>query len=112
MRVSARLNSLTRVTPERSITGSQLIDYNSEEDDMHRTRYSFLAVVMALVLAGAAAASADPFFFSTGAPDGRMAAASRPESNGKIEIESADDFILAAETHLDQVSFTGLIFTG
>ena len=79
---------------------------------MQRTRYLFPVVVMAMMLTGAAAASADPFFFSTGAPDGRMATASRPESRGKIEIESADDFVLAAETHLDQVNFTGLIFTG
>src|SRR5215813_12755192 len=79
---------------------------------MQRTRYSFPVLVMAVVLAGAAAASADPFFFSTGAPDGRMATASRPESHGKIEIESADDFILAAETQVDQASFTGLIFNG
>src|SRR5215470_17316143 len=79
---------------------------------MHKTRYSFSALVLAVVLTGAAAASADPFSFSTGAPDGRMATASRPESHDKIEIESADDFILTAETHLDQVSFTGLIFHG
>jgi len=79
---------------------------------MQGKRYVFAVLGIAVVLAGAAAASADSFFFSTGAPDGRMATASRPESQGKIEIESADDFILAAETHLDQVSFTGLIFTG
>ena len=63
------------------------------------------------VQAGATAASADPFF-STGEPDGRMATASRPESQGKIEIESADDFILASETRLDRASFTGLLFHG
>jgi len=73
----------------------------------------WLAVVaVALVLAGATAASADPFSFSTGEPDGRMAAASRPDSHGKIEIEAADDFIVASETQLDRVSFTGLLFNG
>src|SRR5215471_16801359 len=73
----------------------------------------WLAVVaVALVLAGATAASADPFSFSTGEPDGRMAAASRPDSHGKIEIEAADDFIVASETHLDRASFTGLLFNG
>ena len=41
-----------------------------------------------------------------------MATASRPESHGKIEIESADDFILGSETHLDRASFTGLLFHG
>ena len=32
-------------------------------------------------------AAAQPFFFSTGLPDGKMATASRPSSAGKIEIE-------------------------
>jgi hypothetical protein len=47
---------------------------------------AFAAVMMPLP------AAADPFFFSTGNPDGRMATATRPESAGKFEIESADDF--------------------
>ena len=34
------------------------------------------------------------YFFSTGDPDGRLASASRPESAGKFEIESGDDFVL------------------
>jgi len=79
---------------------------------MQRTLRVFAAIGMAVMLAGAADASADSFFFSTGAPDGRMATASRPESQGKIEIESADDFTLAADTNLTSVSFTGLIFNG
>jgi hypothetical protein len=79
---------------------------------MQRIRRLFAVLAMALVLAGATTASADPFSFSTGEPDGRMATASRPESHGKIEIEAADDFILESETHLDQASFTGLLFEG
>ena len=79
---------------------------------MKRIGHSLAVLAMALVLAGATAASADPFSFSTGEPDGRMATASRPESHGKIEIESADDFILESETHLDRASFTGLLFHG
>src|SRR5262249_4244339 len=76
---------------------------------MRRTGRSILVLAMAL-MAAATAASADPFFFSTGEPDGRMATASRPESHRKIEIESADDFILESETRLDRASFTGLLF--
>jgi hypothetical protein len=53
--------------------------------------------------------SAATFTFSTGAPDGRMATASRPASAGAPEIESADDFILANETNLTQATFTGLV---
>jgi hypothetical protein len=79
---------------------------------MRRITDSLAVVTLALVLGGVTAASAEPFFFSTGAPDGRMAAASRSESHRKIEIEAADDFILEAETHLDRASFTGLLFQG
>jgi hypothetical protein len=79
---------------------------------MQRLGHSLAALAIALVLAGATAAFADPFFFSTGEPDGRMAAASRPKSHGKIEIEAADDFIVTSETHLDRASFTGLLRHG
>jgi hypothetical protein len=75
---------------------------------------SFLAIlVLTLMQLGtASAAPISPFAFSTGAPDGRLAAASRPEGQGKIEIEAADDFILTAPTVLRQASFTGLIKGG
>src|SRR6476646_1927559 len=57
-------------------------------------------------------ASTSSFFFTTGEPDGRMAAASRPESRHKIEIEAADDFILTSQTIIDRATFTGLLFHG
>jgi hypothetical protein len=57
-----------------------------------------------------AAASGASFFFTTGEPDGRIAAASRPESRKKGEIEAADDFILTSHTIIDRASFTGLLF--
>ena len=60
----------------------------------------------------AAAAAADPTFFSTGAPDGLMATATRPDSPGKFEIESADDVILGKKTSVTDATFTGLIPTG
>jgi PEP-CTERM motif len=54
-----------------------------------------------------------PFFFSTGDPDGRIATVSRPAASGKIEIESADDFLLTAGlTTLTNATFTGLIPVG
>ena len=81
------------------------------EDFMRRTGRLITVLAMAL-MTGATAASADPFFFSTGEPDGRMATASRPESHRKVEIESADDFILESGTRLDRASFTGLLFRG
>jgi hypothetical protein len=57
-------------------------------------------------------ASAESFVFSTGSTDGKMATASRPSSAGKIEIESADDFVLTSQTILTSASFTGLLPTG
>ena len=47
--------------------------------------------------------------FSTGNPDGKVATASRPQGNGKIEIESADDFVLTQHTVIDSATFTGLL---
>jgi hypothetical protein len=48
------------------------------------------------------------FFFSTGNPDGLMAAATRPTTTGNFEIEAADDFVLTSTTHIDQATFIGL----
>src|SRR5690348_16285615 len=57
------------------------------------------------------AAYADPFFFTTGNPDGRIGVASRPESadGSRTEIEAADDFILNRQTLLYGAIFTGLM---
>ncbi len=71
----------------------------------------FTTVVALLVLVPAAV-RATPFDFSTGAPDGRIATGSRPDSPGKVEIESADDFVLVNPTFLNHATFTGLITGG
>ncbi|MFS2135821.1 PEP-CTERM sorting domain-containing protein [Duganella sp. Dugasp56] len=63
-------------------------------------------------MAAALPASAAPFFFSTGTPDGLMASATRPGAGGKIEIEAADDFILPSETRINTAIFTGLLTGG
>ena len=58
-------------------------------------------------------ASAAPFSFSTGNPDGKMATLSRPSSPGKIQTETADDFIIVSNTTLiSEATFTGLIPSG
>ena len=58
-------------------------------------------------------ANADPFSFNTGLVTNSMASASRPASTGKIEIESADDFVTTApQTTLTSATFTGLITGG
>ncbi len=71
----------------------------------------FLTALALMLMLGTTASAAD-FFFTTGDPDGRLAAASRPESRGKIEIEAADDFILTSPTIINQATFTGLLFHG
>ena len=60
----------------------------------------------------AAPAMALPFLFSTGTPDGKIATASRPDSGGAFEIESADDFVLSTQTNITSATFTGLIPVG
>jgi hypothetical protein len=54
-------------------------------------------------------AVADPFFFSTGNTDGKIATASRPATAGKFEIESADDFAITSPTLITSATFTGLV---
>jgi hypothetical protein len=51
-------------------------------------------------------------FFNTGAPDGRMATASRPDAPAAPEIESADDFIFNTQTQVGGATFTGLLPAG
>ena len=57
-------------------------------------------------------AVADPFFFSTGNADGQLGALSRRPSPGKIETETADDFVLTQTTAITQATITGLIPAG
>lgn len=57
-------------------------------------------------------AAADSVFFSTGNPDGLIGTLSRPASAGKIQTETADDFILSHATMINQATFTGLLPSG
>jgi hypothetical protein len=71
--------------------------------------------IAALTLAAAVMplpAIADAFVFSTGTPDGLIATAARPDSPGKFEIETGDDFVLTQQTLLTGAAFTGLIPLG
>ena len=70
-------------------------------------------LVVAALLTWSGPALAVPFFFSTGNTDGKIATASRPSSTGKIEIESADDFVVTGgNLSLTSATFQGLIPTG
>ena len=72
-----------------------------------------MALVLVLVLLVPGMASAAAFSFTTGSPDGKMATGSRPAAGAKIEIESADDFIVSTcTTSITSATFTGLIVPG
>ena len=73
----------------------------------HRLTLLIGSAAAAMLIAGPACA--DPFSFSTGNPDGKIATASRPDAGGLFEIESADDFVLTAHTSLTSATFTGLV---
>jgi hypothetical protein len=58
-------------------------------------------------------AIADTFSFNTGTVTNAMASASRPDSPGKFEIESADDFVTTGtQTSITSATFTGLLTGG
>jgi hypothetical protein len=71
---------------------------------------SAAAVLAALLLVSHA--SADTFTFSTGDPDGKVATLSRPSSAGKLQTETADDFIVTQSIVINQAKFTGLLSAG
>ncbi len=68
---------------------------------------AYLPSLLALVLLWPSAATADPCFFSTGNPDGQIATLSRTASTGKLETETADDFVTSAPTVITSATFTG-----
>lgn len=78
---------------------------------MRRTSTLFFILLIA-----AGQVFADSIFFSTGAPDGRMAMASRPGSGpgsgGNQETEAADDFILSSSRSITDATFVGLLPSG
>jgi hypothetical protein len=67
-----------------------------------------LSIALAVGLA-ASPTGAATFFFSTGNPDGKLAALSRPGSPSGPETETADDFVLPTATRITSATFTGLI---
>src|SRR6516164_8746469 len=72
----------------------------------------FVSAFFMSYLAVAACARADVFFFSTGNPDGKIATLSRTASPGKLETETADDFVTTAPTVITNATFTGLLVGG
>ena len=70
------------------------------------------AALLCVSISLPAAATPTPFFFSTGNPDGKIATLSRTASTGKLETETADDFVTTAATNITDATFTGLIVGG
>src|SRR5262249_51159184 len=81
------------------------------EGAMHRP-VLLAGLTLSLGLFLATSALADPFFFSTGNPDGLIATLSRPASTGKLETETADDFVTLGPTLITSATFTGLLTGG
>ncbi len=70
-----------------------------------------LQVVLAVIFfSGIASAQDNKFFVSTGNPDGKLGALSRRPSTGKLETETADDFVWNQTTVVSGATITGLIF--
>ncbi|HKF98228.1 MAG TPA: hypothetical protein VKB20_08230, partial [Steroidobacteraceae bacterium] len=75
-------------------------------------KHLFAAAAVAAGMWLVTPAWADPFFFSTGTPDGLLGALSQPASSGTLETETADDFNLTETTSIAQATVTGLITPG
>jgi hypothetical protein len=68
---------------------------------------------VAYVTVATLSATAAPItVFSTGNPDGKIATLSRTASAGKLETETADDFVLGAPALITGATFTGLLVGG
>src|SRR6266852_465424 len=75
-----------------------------------RLRVSLVAATLTVGLFATPAWAAS-FFFSTGNPDGRLGALSRPAGPG-LETETADDFLLTQTTVINRATIIGLIPAG
>ncbi len=120
-----RLFQLSFFTPTTNVTPKDIM-YTSSSHRVHRLNLQTLtaektfsvkanaAKAVALALASTLSAllllvsqaSAGSFSFSTGDPDGKIGTLSRPSSPGKIQTETADDFILSETTLINQATFT------
>jgi len=73
---------------------------------------TLLMSLIAATVGFATPAWAEPFFFSTGDPDGLLGALSQPAGGGTLETETADDFALTATTSIAKATILGLIPQG
>jgi hypothetical protein len=71
--------------------------------------FGLLAVLTAISFSGIASAQDIKFTVSTGNTDAKLGALSRRPSAGKVETETADDFLLNQTTVISGATITGLI---
>jgi hypothetical protein len=74
-----------------------------------RMRVGLTALALALAVCFAIPAWADSFSFSTGSPDGKLGALSRPAGSQGLETETADDFVLTQPTVISSATMHGLL---
>jgi hypothetical protein len=74
-----------------------------------RTRISVTVLLLAFAAVFTTAARAEHFSFSTGSPDGKLGALSRPAGSQGPETETADDFVLTQPTVISGATIHGLI---
>jgi hypothetical protein len=75
-------------------------------------RLGLIAITVTVAVFLATLGWADPFSFSTGSPDGRLGALSQPSNLGRLETETADDFLLTETTSITTATIVGLVPTG
>jgi hypothetical protein len=83
-----------------------------QERTTMRRRISVTALTLAFAVCFATSARGDHFSFSTGSPDGKLGALSRPAGSQGLETETADDFVLTQATVVSGATIHGLIPTG
>jgi hypothetical protein len=83
---------------------------SQQTEQITRVRKVFgCAAMIASVLLIAQLATAQTLSFTPGNPDGKVGASSRPASPGKIETETADDFVLQQTTIINKATIKGLL---
>jgi len=75
----------------------------------HSIIRGLLVALAVLAVSGIASAQDSRLIVNTGNPDGKLGALSRRPSTGKLETETADDFVLNQTTVITGGTITGLI---
>src|SRR5438874_1574199 len=70
------------------------------------------SLLLAALLCLSQPSFADSFLFNNGLPNGLMGMASRPQRGSAMEIEAADDFVLASATSITGATVYGLLPAG